>query len=469
LSSINFPRESKRILGSLAERRKPFYGVATAALLPHMANREVRKIIDCICAGKIGFNDSNDLGGPLAKHLNGQNLTYFMDTLDHAVFPESGNDDHFRHGIETVISALSVENQISVREWSRTRHPTIRSIVADAIEKSEAREDLEFLVEQWMLGVSHLPFSLYTALRFGNNPYKQHVFAFTEERLIKFRHWLLGPGKDRRWTIELLKITARQIPSWSNPIASATEVENDPFVRRAFQLCSKKYHEKAVAEILYEAQTEKLSSHQLVFLKVLDVADWNANWGDAMKLLLSPDIELVVAVGDELASPVTGARRALSTKEIDDIIDRLGFWNSYPGKRDAIIPRERLISIVSEYIDVLGCKHIIARANNPMDKLQKDILCFVIPSISNTLVTTEDLTGDACRLMLEQYVTHPLIEALSSSPGRIATERFIDEVVLPSIAQFTNKSQSKKRIEKILLDAGNRHGRRYRISAIPAD
>src|SRR6266446_96300 len=90
LSSINFPRESKRILGSLAERRKPFYGVATAALLPHMAHREVRKIIACICAGKIGFNDSNDLGGPLAKHLNGQNLTYFMDTLDHAVFPESG-------------------------------------------------------------------------------------------------------------------------------------------------------------------------------------------------------------------------------------------------------------------------------------------------------------------------------------------------------------------------------------------
>ena len=62
--------------------------------------------------------------------------------------------------------------------------------------------------------------------------------------------------------------------------------------------------------------------------------------------------------------------------------------------------------------------------------------------------------------MLNEFLTNKSIDAFISSPGTIATERYIERHVLPSRNKIKGKFL-KERFDKILLDAGNRHGRRY--------
>lgn len=83
------------------------------------------------------------------------------------------------------------------------------------------------------------------------------------------------------------------------------------------------------------------------------------------------------------------------------------------------------------------------------------MLGLIVPRLSG--ISTDDLTAVASRRLLELYILDR-IEPFPS-PGEIATERFVTDIVLP---HATNNNWEREAVERILLDAGRRHDRRYR-------
>jgi len=100
---------------------------------------------------------------------------------------------------------------------------------------------------------------------------------------------------------------------------------------------------------------------------------------------------------------------------------------------------------------------VIKTANQSGNPASEFVLGLVVPRISG--LTTDDLTSHAGHRLLELYVKGK-IEPFPS-PGDIATERFVTETVLPYAQSMSDDRWEREAVERILLEAGRRHDRRY--------
>lgn len=461
-SRISFPKATKRNLESLSNRKGALSGVAASALVPFFSQSEARRWLRRACSGEVPFNDSNDLGAPLGARLSDRELNYFLNLIGALKASDFKNHD-IDHAIETIIEGMSLRHRSFLRDWSRHKSEAIRAVVASTIEHSDERDDLEFLVEQWTLGLSTLSFSLFASLKYSTNPHKEHLFGVTENRLKQLRRFLVGRNsEDRQWTLELLRIAVEKFPDWKAAIEGMATTERDIFSRRAYQLAVPSSRPSAVKEILDELQTGTGSANTLTLIVMFDKADWKLNASQAIKLLQSDDARVVSAVADELDWPGDGPMRALTSDEIDCLLDRLSFWNSQQENRDIWFAKNRIQLTLAKLIDMSGCQHLLVQANTAGSH-RKLILGLVLPAISSTMITTDDLTEESCQIMLDEYLENPSVDSFANSPGSIATEAYIERYVLPAGARLGRKKARATRLRNILVEAGNRHGRRYQI------
>lgn len=101
---------------------------------------------------------------------------------------------------------------------------------------------------------------------------------------------------------------------------------------------------------------------------------------------------------------------------------------------------------------------ILCLVNDPHSPGRDFVLGLIVPRIPG--ITTDSLTVITSQRLVELYVTGR-IEPFPS-PGEIATERFITEIVLPYARSIDDDHWKREALERILLDAGQRHDRRYR-------
>lgn len=462
LRDINFSAKSKRRLRILATHPGPLSMAASAALIPHMTKAEMKSWIGRICNGELDYNQSSTMAPALSKRLDHNDLVYFLDTVERTSISNL-NDEDYRYGIEALISELSAENRNVVRDWARGQNEALRTIVAAALADSEIRDDCEFLIDQWTSGTRGLSYPLYSQLKFGDPPYAKELFGFTKTRLDQLRQRLLN-SDDRRWPIELLCILARESPTWRDPIVRALESEHDEFLRRAFRLALAKNHKDIVSEVLREFQSgATFDDRHLNLIAMFEPSDWQTNANEIISLFRSDNAHLVHALGDELMLTRNAALRALTNSEIDQLLDRVLKWQKHRDLTDGWWARDRILYILSKLLDVAGSKYLLARANDAKDPHRKIILGHVLPRVSSTLITTNDLTEESCRIMLKDYVANSRADLISNSPGAIATETFIEQIVLPAAAQYRGRKKQLQRLENILIQAGERHGRRYQI------
>jgi hypothetical protein len=463
MSKINFPIETQHELRALAKGAESIAGASAAALVPHMNKKDIRLWMTGLCRGDFGYNYSKFVGSVLANRFKAQDLKYFLDVIKSEITPKNIDEESDNaFGVEAIISGMNISNRNFVRDWSSKQNEAIRLLVAKSIEKSDARDDLQFLIDQWVLGTPGISYSLYITLEYGNNPFASELFQFTGKLLHRLRNFLLS-AEDKKWTLGLLRTAVDKFPSWKVGIDHVVTEEENPFLRRAYRLALAKYHRNEAAEIFSELQAGSTSTQQLIFLELFDEIDWRNNWPEVIKLLLSDNVDLVQSIGEEILPPRFVPSRSLHPGEIDSLVGQLSFWHKSPQTREIWFVCYQLIGVISAFIDADGCQHLIARAEGKNDPHRKLILAFIIPRISNTLVTTNDLTEETGQFMLNEYVTNPLIDDIAGSPGAIATEQYIEKVVLPAAARFKNKPKQRQKLGKILTDAGRRHGRRYQF------
>ena len=77
-------------------------------------------------------------------------------------------------------------------------------------------------------------------------------------------------------------------------------------------------------------------------------------------------------------------------------------------------------------------------------------------------VTTDNLTAEAGERLLSSYLSLDYDCDRLPTPGSIATERYIREVVMPYANNYL-KPNIIEDLERIVMEAGARHGVRYHL------
>lgn len=120
-------------------------------------------------------------------------------------------------------------------------------------------------------------------------------------------------------------------------------------------------------------------------------------------------------------------------------------------------------TFVAEHLCREARDRVIARANDPSDPLSTFILVQIVRRMHT--VTTDSLTAEAGRRLLNSFLSEEYDGDPVPTPGSIATERYIKEIVLP-YAEDQLQPHMVGDVERILMEAGARHGMRYRLPRI---
>jgi hypothetical protein len=120
---------------------------------------------------------------------------------------------------------------------------------------------------------------------------------------------------------------------------------------------------------------------------------------------------------------------------------------------------DQAATFVAENLAREARNRIIIRANDPSDPQSTFILVQLVRRMQT--VTTDNLTGKAGQRLLSSFLNGEYDGDPLPTPGSIATERYIREVVMPYAIHL--EPNMMENMERILIEAGARHGMRYQL------
>jgi hypothetical protein len=132
-------------------------------------------------------------------------------------------------------------------------------------------------------------------------------------------------------------------------------------------------------------------------------------------------------------------------------------WLGDDGSKDWLF-QDRLSSFFARYLDPVKQREFVREFNKRQTPHRKTLARTVL--IARHDLSTADFSEDALSFLLSD-----LSRAGSCDPvrghllGHTATERFVEERLLPLVAEA--KKTFRQNLQRVLRQAGNRHGRRY--------
>ena len=102
----------------------------------------------------------------------------------------------------------------------------------------------------------------------------------------------------------------------------------------------------------------------------------------------------------------------------------------------------------------------VVEFNNTKSKYRRPVLDYILPHYSD--LTTDDFSEDSISFLLADLNRVGAVDQVAGGLlGRVATERFIKERLLPLLPDAESPLADNLRL--ILVHAGSRHGHRYFI------
>lgn len=236
---------------------------------------------------------------------------------------------------------------------------------------------------------------------------------------------------------------------WRDAVRRGLKTESQP-LRRVLRLLDSKERQIAKVRRYLGGRLEKIEA-----LTIWDV--WLADEISDREIELKEDKVL-----DALGRDAEKTCRLLSYTSC--VLTRVDNWIEVAMRLFKEGPESYAFGSVSRHIAVSAMgsarDRILAIANNPNSAGSDLVLSQIVPNMPT--VTTDDLTSEAGLRLLRAYCSSEEL-SLIPSPGSIATERFIQEVVYPFESLHATTDLSRRRIEVLLEHAGQRHDRRYLI------
>lgn len=472
--SVHFPASACDALHKLAESHANaghgmLAGAAIAATLPHASVNQIRCYIDQLFTGQIDYNMGNHLGPALGRQFSDADLEYFLQRfgsaqLPDSVYDEEGQEDSqsvsIRHAISSTIGGLNFAYAAKVRDWSRNRSKRVRAVVVDALYESKHPDNRRYLVRQWELGVENASFALFLCVRSKwTGQDINNYFRCTTRRIKIMQSWLQQGFSEYRF--ELLAALCKKHPEWKLAVERLATAEPDTFLKKAFSLISPKTRKRATKNLLNKLAAGNISidPKQLILLDLIDEQILCDDKKLLFALLETPNGDLLATLCQKFNFPSDYNIDPISAAEANNIIVIFRRWLGNSSK-DAEYKAYLLSSFLVSNLGKEARNMLLRRSNDPKDPDRRVILSHIIRQMPSTTVSTDDLTPSTGNLLLETFLSAGRFDFFPS-PGKFATERYVEDIVLPYAATMAEESDSRRRLELVLRDAGERHGRRY--------
>ncbi|WP_375157544.1 SIR2 family protein [Bradyrhizobium sp. RDT46] len=452
-------------LKSLTDRDDELGGWAAAMLLPFQTGEDICTWIDRLRKNRKGFNFLNWFSPALGERIdNDKLLSHLLTALETSDAEASQMSDRAKSDPDRVqfdysglIGNIPKPQRDALLAWSRKKSTHIRGIICSGLR--EINNDLtvqKYLTEQFDRGVPQAVFSLYLGLRYGKGTWRWWSPRFTVRR----NKMLVAPIRENapsRWEMELLRSLAERDADWRLGLKETAKGERNTALRRI---------------LLALASSPKSAGAKSIVVDVLKKPDF-ASEAELNFCSLATDYEF------ELEEPLVLAALGKNVRRVLKILNDL-FLGGIHEKIELKIERalDWIAIIHSEFREdewltdgplSFVCRHLaratpisdhqtlISMANDPKDHRRDFILSMILLHIVG--VTTDQLNKPAALRLLEMYVKGKMEPV--PSPGEVATENFIAEIVLPYAEAIGSDPWERSAVEQILLDAGRRHDRRY--------
>lgn len=334
----------------------------------------------------------------------------------------------------------------------------IRGVICNAIRGID--DDIavqRYIASQLDRHVPEAIFSLYLAMTYHGGDWTWWTLPFSARRCEMLVDALRTDSKNLRWVLELLRCLARRDPDWRTAIAHRAKAEKDVSIRSVLQALSSTKSNVVAKQIFLKAlrRNATLTAVEREFCTLLDQYRMELDETqilDALNRNARPTLNLL----SNIISRSSHQRLPIKVTQIQE-------WITLLHKNFTIEEwlTEFSLTVVCSYlaraVPISEHKKILQWANDPETPIRDLVLGLIIPRITG--FTTDDLSPESASRLLELYVKGRLEP--SPSPGEIATERFITEIVLPYAKSIENDRWEREAIEFILEEAGRRHDRRY--------
>ncbi|RZN12995.1 SIR2 family protein [Bradyrhizobium sp. Leo121] len=461
------PNEALPRLRSLTVGGDAIGGWAAALLAYQMPDAELRHWMERVCRGELDFNFINHFGPTLGARIEDQILEEFLEILaasDRTVRPNkdpSGADEGrlARYNLEAVIGGLSKSSRDRLLAWSRGRSATLRGSICNGIRDVE--DDIavqRYLASQFDRHVPEAVFSLYLGMVYGKGPWMWWTLPYTSRRLEILIGTLRSDDKDVRWALELTRCLVTRNQDWRTAITDHSRIEKNASVARVLRLLLSPTRASAVfKKILLKAPKPgaALTSIERALCTMADHYVIDVDETEILESLKSNTHSTLGLLADAFFK--------YSFDKLPIKITRLHDWITLLHSHFSIEewPNDFSLGAACSYLaramPISDHVQIIRWANDRKSSIRDFVLGLIVPRMMG--ITTDDLTPSSGKRLLDLYVNghlepHP-------SPGEIATEQFIAELVLPYAQSIKDDPRERQAIQQVLTDAGRRHDRRY--------
>jgi len=452
VGETQFPLAAKRRIRKLAKRHDLLGQGFALALLSLLTRKEIAKCLREFPA-PVFFATANTYAA-LVKMLSDQEVDDLLErcgeTINAKSHPFGESEDQFpsvEDRVAGVIRGAFDRDQLRTVGWLTTQSHAVRSIACSYFCPEFGSPGYEFVLEQMYSGLSSAIAPVYMALSEADEveslPFSKEILSFLLDNLIF--------PDEGSFVGDLLRYLADASEDWEAALTQVAATEKDELRQTAIELVLPARRTGAVRKTFSAIAAGKFEYGQL--MEMLAWSDLADEW-DYILPLVHGGFETIRAISRALSmgrqpavvDALTIDRcsetiRILRASDDDDAEWITRVYCSWLGENLAESGRLRLLEIVNE-----GGEEARFFVNH------------VLSRVSASVINTDDLSPEARLLLLREYLSSQ--EWLGSSPGVLATEDFVTQVLLP-FACFIDDREQRMKLNRALVDAGNRHGVRY--------
>jgi SIR2-like domain len=456
-----FPPECKTSLLELATRPDTLGQSAAQALIPLLSKREVLKAVAELASPSPQLFPTGYTYAKLAETLSTEGLKKLLKKAGEAIDADPDlflNDDfdEISDRIEgAIVGAIQAAPAIVIA-WAESGSEAVQKASIGSMWKARNRAGLEYLIRQWDRGFAEASFPL--SMIIDDEASWIHLLEPTSSRL-KILETHLSRDLERS-TYHLLSKLADLSESWRSALEKMVDNQSDSIKKLALQL-SIPHLKRAATEHTLDILCAG-GKDAKVALPLIGLLDRNevANQIDRVIYLIEMDnSEVLKNISGLIGFPfvqidciswnryrrITEVVKTLSKSRRNDHeyeADRLSSWVGSGMTDDAL----------SKFLEVLNNRNLDRRFEMEL----------ILPHVAPSRISTDDLTPEAAITCVNCFISGRDLMFSSWSPGSIASEKFIKDVVIP-LSGIVKSRPQRARLNAILVDAGDRHGVRYEL------
>lgn len=333
--------------------------------------------------------------------------------------------------------------------------PEIRlRILCDILRDRHSTEALNVAGELLLHGVERAATTMYFIAHFAK---PEHVLSWTSFR-VEHLDGLVAMADDSEndsWALRALKCLCLGRPDLAE-IIKIRSLERVGISRAALLYCATPDGQALIFEALGELanmSSEQRKQEATHLIKYVDI-DWVGHETLFVRILRLRDSQLALAILDQVHGNLDCPLGQMEIGPIEWWLD----WLTNESDPDIqFVLEERISWLFSLSLSKEARSSFVTEFNKPDSKyrsvLARSFLLFYRD------LTTDDFSEDAISFLLADLTHRKSLGWHGHLLGKTATEQFVAERLLPLLP--TAKGLLRRNLEKVLRDAGSRHGRRY--------